>query len=41
MLLMQYVRVNEWEEVGMCLLAIIAVVWSIDTLSARLRERLS
>jgi len=41
MLLMQYVRVNEWEEVSMCLLAIIAVVWSIDTLSARLRERLS
>jgi phosphonate transport system permease protein len=41
MLLMQYVRVNEWEEVSMCLAAIIAVVWSIDTLSARLRARLS
>jgi phosphonate transport system permease protein len=41
MLLMQYVRVNEWEEVSICLLAIIAVVWSIDTLSARLRERLN
>ncbi len=41
MLLMQYVRVNEWEEVSMCLAAIIAVVWSIDALSARLRARLS
>jgi phosphonate transport system permease protein len=41
MLLMQYVRVLAWEQVGMCLLAIIAVVWSIDTLSARLRARLS
>lgn len=41
MLLMQYVRVNEWEEVSMCLVAIIAVVWSIDVLSARLRARLA
>jgi phosphonate transport system permease protein len=41
MLLMQYVRVLEWEEVSMCLVAIIVVVWSIDTLSARLRARLS
>jgi phosphonate transport system permease protein len=40
-LLMQYVRVNEWEEVSMCLIAIIVVVWSIDTLSARLRARLA
>ena len=40
-LLMQYVRVNAWEQVGMCLVAIIAVVWSIDSLSARLRTRLS
>ncbi len=40
-LLMQYVRVNEWEEVSMCLIAIIAVVWSIDTLSARVRARLA
>ncbi|MCX6093773.1 MAG: phosphonate ABC transporter, permease protein PhnE [Candidatus Bipolaricaulota bacterium] len=41
MLLMQYVRVLAWEQVGMCLLAIIVVVWSIDALSARLRARLS
>ncbi len=41
MLLMQYVRVNEWEEVSMCLVAITLVVWSIDTLSARLRARLA
>jgi phosphonate transport system permease protein len=40
-LLMQYVRVNEWEEVSMCLVSIILVVWSIDTLSARLRARLA
>jgi phosphonate transport system permease protein len=40
-LLMQYVRVNEWEEVSTCLIAIIVVVWSIDTLSARLRARLA
>jgi len=41
MLLMQYVRVNEWEEVSMCLIAITLVVWAIDTLSARLRARLA
>ncbi len=40
-LLMQYVRVNAWEQVSTCLLAIIIVVWSIDTLSARLRARLA
>ena len=41
MLLMQYVRVFAWRESAMCLIAIIVVVWSIDTLSARLRARLA
>ncbi len=42
MQLMQYVRVgNAWEEVGTCILAIIIVVWALDTLSARSRARLA
>lgn len=34
-------RLNLWEEAGMYLLLIILIVWAMDTLSARLRERLS
>jgi ABC-type phosphate/phosphonate transport system permease subunit len=40
--LYQYSKVgNAWEEVGTCILAIIVVVWALDTLSARFRARLA
>jgi phosphonate transport system permease protein len=40
-LLMQYQGLARWQEVGMIVLLIAAVVWVMDYLSARIREMLS